>query len=138
MLATRVLGLHGGRRQLPDGMTKYIGGAVEQRAEIRTPKSAQVLVQITECDQNANLVGTIHECTALDLSLSGIKIESTVEIPFGSRLDIWLNLEPEPFKFFLLGRVNWTNQMSRQGDAYHLGIHLHDGIATDIENWRKI
>jgi len=111
---------------------------VEKRSEIRIHRGAQILVQITDCAQDTGLVGALYECSSLDLSLSGVKIKSSDEIPSGSRLDIWLDLKPEPRKYHLMGDVCWTKRMAQHGDVYNLGIHLRNSCATDIEEWQKI
>jgi len=125
ILTIKVYGMDHPRHQLPDGKAVNIVSRAERRTDIRTYRSAQVLVKVLECIQDTNLVGSTFKCTALNSSLSGIKIESSEEIPSGSRLDMWLYAESESDKLNLKGSVLWINQMSKNNDVYHLGLHIH-------------
>lgn len=106
----------------------------ERRRDARHETNERMFVQIVACNESA-LVGTTVSCQALDISASGLKIETGANIPDGCRLDIWVDIASRPGKFFLTSDVRWS-RMTDDGVCL-LGVELHDGATTDIEEWRK-
>lgn len=106
----------------------------ERRRDARHDANERLFVQIVACKQSS-LVGTTVSCQAIDISAGGLKIETGSNIPNGCRLDIWVDIVSRPGKFFLTSDVRWS-RMTDEGLCL-LGVELHEGATTDIEEWRR-
>ncbi len=105
----------------------------DKRRETRHYSDQKAFVQIVACP-NARLIGTTISCLALDVSPSGIRIEADEMIPEGSHLDIWIDNDMGPGKYFLSSTVRWAVDLDHSWQA---GVELHEGAATDIDLWRS-
>jgi hypothetical protein len=105
----------------------------DRRRDARAHSVERLFVQIVACDDH-ELVGTTVSCNALDVSASGLALETGSSIPDGCRLDIWVDIASRPGKFFLSSDVKWS-QTSSDGTC-QLGVELREGATTDIEEWR--
>jgi len=110
----------------------------EKRQYKRTQSSDRMFVQVVSCDKNPDLVGTTLSCNALDVSVGGLRINSYDSIPVGSRLDLWVDINSRPGKFFLTSDVRWIESAKNTTATYEIGVELQDGAATDIQEWRHI
>ena len=108
---------------------------VERRIQERLESDEALFVQIVACE-NSDLVGTTVSCTALDVSIDGMRIASKAEIPEGCKLDIWVDVMNKPGKFFLTSDVRWSKPVNN--GHYEIGIELGEGATTDISEWRKL
>ncbi len=106
----------------------------EQRREFRRESSERLFLQIVQSSEQ-DLVGTTISSTALDVSASGLKVHCSQRIPTGCVIDLWVDDNARPGKFFLSSEVRWVTQ-SEDGD-FEIGVELLDGAATDIEEWRE-
>ena len=111
-----------------------IGQTAERRRNFRHESNERLFVQIVACNESS-LVGTTVSCQAIDVSAGGLQIETGSHIPDGCRLDIWVDIATRPGKFFLTSDVRWS-RMTDDGICL-LGVELHEGATTDIEDWRK-
>lgn len=105
----------------------------DRRLYPRAQSTERLFVQIVACDDH-DLIGTTVSCNALDVSASGLAIETGSNIPDGCRLDIWVDIASRPGKFFLSSDVVWS-QTSSDG-LCQLGVVLREGATTDIDEWR--
>ena len=107
----------------------------ERRQDDRRESSERLFLQVIAA-QEADIVGMTISCNALDISAGGMKIESSIQIPAGSKLDIWVDMAASPGKFFLTSDMRWS-RTNEQGYC-EIGVQLHDGATTDILQWRQI
>jgi hypothetical protein len=110
----------------------------EKREYRRTRSKDRMFVQVVSCEENPDLVGTTLSCNALDVSVGGIRINAYDHIPVGSRLDLWVDINSRPGKFFLTSDVRWVENTKHTTASYEIGVELQDGTATDIQEWRHI
>jgi len=110
-------------------------GGADQRREYRRVSRDRLFMQVIESD-NQDLVGTTISCHALDVSSNGLRMASDVNMPIGSRLDLWVDISSRPGKFFLTSEVRWVHEEAL--GEYHLGVKLIEGPATDINEWRSL
>ena len=108
---------------------------IERRIKERFHSDESLFVQIV-ASENAELVGTTVSCTALDVSVDGMRIESKADIPEGCKLDIWVDVMDKPGKFFLTSDVRWSKPVNN--GHCEIGIELGEGTATDISAWREL
>jgi len=77
-------------------------------------------------------------CVSQNVSAGGLQIKSYEFIPDGCQLDLWVDVNSRPGKFFLTSDVRWVKEKSNVKHTYLLGVELHKGAATDIDEWRMI
>ncbi|MEX2489634.1 MAG: PilZ domain-containing protein [Pseudomonadales bacterium] len=107
----------------------------ENRKEYRKLTTERLFLQIVECPADPELVGTTLSCRTVDVSSGGLRIQSKDHIPEGCQLDLWVDNSARPGKFFLTSHVRWIRTVDGQ---YEIGVALHNGSATDIEDWRQL
>ncbi|MFT7219290.1 MAG: hypothetical protein ACI8Z1_000904 [Candidatus Azotimanducaceae bacterium] len=112
---------------------KDAGSPEDNRAEARELTGERLFVQITQADDK-DLIGKTMACSAIDASAHGIKFLADDFIPVGCQLDLWVDDEARPGKFFLSGESRWTQKVGRTSTM--VGVRLQDGLATDIESWQ--
>lgn len=110
----------------------------EKRRYKRARSDDRLFAQIVACEDQPNLVGSTISCSAVDVSAGGIRLKSLEYIPKGSQLDLWVDINSRPGKFFLTSDVRWISEHNDSQYSYQLGVELHEGAATDIEEWRQI
>lgn len=110
------------------------GGPEDKREEARELSGERLFVQITAANDKA-LIGKTMACKAVDASAHGIKFLAEDFIPVGCLLDLWVDDEARPGKFFLSGDTRWTQKVGRVSTM--VGVRLQDGLATDIESWKE-
>ncbi|MEX0941877.1 MAG: PilZ domain-containing protein, partial [Pseudomonadales bacterium] len=98
----------------------------EKRRDDRRTSNDRLFIQIVSSD-DPDLMGTTISCEAVDVSASGLRIATRIEIPAGCQLDVWIDDSAGPGKYFLSSDVRWSR---RAGDLYQAGLELHDGSAT--------
>lgn len=106
----------------------------DQRREDRRTSNERLFIQIVECSDN-DLVGTTLSCHALDISSGGLRVRTDRFVPVGCHLDLWIDNSARPGKFFLTSDVRWIMTLE---NGYEFGVQLHEGAATDIEEWREL
>jgi hypothetical protein len=111
------------------------GSEDDQRGELRKFSGERLFVQITQSNDQ-DLLGITLSCTTTDASSHGIKFVSDQFIPVGCLLDLWVDDNTRPGKFFLSGDVRWTQKVGHAKTI--VGVRLQEGLATDIDTWREI
>ncbi len=107
----------------------------EQRAEHRAISGERLFVQITQASDR-DLVGVTLSCKTVDASNHGIKFLVDEFIPVGCLLDLRVDDNSRPGKFFLSGNVRWTQKVGQSSTL--VGVSLQDGQATDIDHWKEV
>ena len=135
LLVSKVVDISVARRRLfPQGdVMNHSGG--ETRREERHSSHERLFVQIVDCE-DTDLIGTTICCDSMDVSVGGMRISSEVFIPEGSQLDLWIDINSGPGKFFLTSDVKWST--SSKDGRYEFGTQLREGAATDIGEWRAL
>lgn len=107
----------------------------EQRTEVRQSCGERMFIQITQAGDK-KLVGTTLSCQTVDASPHGIKFLVSEFVPIGCLLDLWVDDQSRPGKFFLSGDVRWTQKVGEHNTL--VGVRLQEGLATDIESWKDL
>lgn len=110
----------------------------EKRRHKRARSNDRLFAQIVACADRPNLVGSTISCSTVDVSAGGMRIRSYEYIPKGSQLDLWVDINSRPGKFFLSSDVQWIAASNDSHYSYQMGVKLREGPATDIEEWRHI
>ncbi len=122
------------RRHLAQGAAMNDAGS-EMREETRHASFDRLFVQVVECE-NRDLVGMTVSCDSVDISAGGLRVATSTHIPKGSQVDLWIDVNAGPGKFFLTSDVRWSTSTNSGG--YQFGAELRDGAATDISEWRAL
>ena len=108
----------------------------ERRQQLRLESDEKLILEITGCEQNESLQGTTVLCSAFDASAYGLKIYSPENAIYpGIELDLWVNIDGRPGKYFLSGKVMWS--MPAEGGQY-AGVQLLKLDNTDIRDWQEL
>ena len=107
----------------------------EMRGETRRASYERLFVQVVEC-ADRNLIGMTVSCDSVDVSAGGLRVFSDTHIPEGSQVDLWIDVNAGPGKFFLTSDIRWSTTTGDGG--YQFGAKLRDGAATDISEWRAL
>ena len=113
------------------GMENYHNRRIEDRLQSRE----RLFIQITG-GMDQRLVGKTMSCKAVDISASGMKIQTPQNIPAGSRIDLWVDIPTRQGKFFLSSDVRWST--TAEDGHYQLGAMFRETATTDIDEWRQI
>lgn len=134
-LASKVIDLtQARRRQFAErAAMNHVGS--EMRQETRHSSHERLFVQVVEC-ADENLIGMTVSCDSVDVSGGGLRISSETYIPEGSQVDLWIDVNSGPGKFFLTSDVRWSKP-TEEGN-YLFGAQLREGAATDISEWRAL
>ena len=108
----------------------------EKRNVLRKPSDARLFVQVVLSGSNPDLVGTTLSCAAVDLSTRGVHFRTSDHIPVGTLIDLWVDIDNQPGKFFLTGEVCWSE--ATDGDSFAIGCELKEGLATDYDEWEAL
>ena len=111
-----------------------MGRTAERRVEERQPCQSRLFIQITACAE-ADLVGTTFSCHSQDVSSDGMCITSEAFVPAGAKLDLWVENDTRPGKYFLTSDVRWVAPMD--GNRCCIGLELQESPTTDLELWRR-
>ena len=122
------------RRHLAQGAKMNDAGS-EMRGETRRASYERLFVQVVEC-ADRNLIGMTVSCDSVDVSAGGLRVSSDTHIPEGSQVDLWIDVNAGPGKFFLTSDIRWSTTTGDGG--YQFGAKLRDGAATDISEWRAL
>ena len=98
-----------------------MGRTAERRVEERQPCQSRLFIQITACAE-ADLVGTTFSCHSQDVSSDGMCITSEAFVPVGAKLDLWVENDTRPGKYFLTSDVRWVAPMDGNRCCIGLGI----------------
>lgn len=138
LLLSKIIDLNDARRQRAERqVSRAMTDTHERREAYRRDSSDRLFVQIVNCADNPDLVGTTVSCSAVDVSAGGLKVSADRFIPAGCELDLWIDIRSRPGKFFLSSDVRWSRQANGSGTC-EFGVELHEGVATDITEWRAI
>ena len=132
LLMSKIIDISEARRRRNRQVTAMSMNEQDNRREDRVESNERLFVQIVTSDDQ-DLVGTTISCEALDVSASGMRIQTALPIPVGCQLDLWVDNSAGPGKFFLSSDVKWVKAVEGRFQA---GVHLFDGSATDISEWR--
>lgn len=111
-------------------------GTEDRRRESRFICRERLFVQVVLCPEQPELVGRTEAGQVVDVSASGIHFHCELPLPVDTLVDIWVDISSRPGKFFLSGKVRWSDSSAATSPT--IGVELEDGPATDINAWRAL
>ncbi len=106
----------------------------DRRRHLRLTRDDPVHVKIMASNVAPELVDVTLRCSTLDVSASGIKLESAVQVPEFSEIEIWVDVSASAQKYFLHGLVKWSAP-SVQANQFEIGVQLLNMPFSDYLSW---
>lgn len=107
-----------------------------RRRHGRLQRDDLLFVQVLAASESPSLVGETLQCSTLDVSASGLRVQVNCEVPVPSEIDLWLDVQACAQKFFMHGLVKWCNRVDAEQSIFQLGVELLNLPFTDFEDWR--
>lgn len=108
----------------------------DRRRESRFICRERLFVQVVLCPEQPALVGRTEAGRVVDVSARGIHFHCDLALPVDTLVDIWVDISSRPGKFFLSGKVRWSDE--GVAGSRGIGVQLEEGPATDISAWRAL
>jgi hypothetical protein len=106
----------------------------DRRTNRRRSRDERLLVQVVSAVGAPELAGATLPSRTCDVSSGGIGLWLDRELAPGVRLELWVNVNGLPGKFFLCGEVRWARPVAP--DYLH-GIQLIPVPGDDLARWRQ-
>ena len=110
----------------------------DRRRHVRLKRDDKLFVQVLAASESPALVGETLQCSTIDVSASGIKVEVGCEVPILSEIDLWIDVKACAQKYYMNGLVKWCYEVDAEQGVYQIGVQLLDIPFTDYADWRKI
>ena len=107
----------------------------ERRQTPRLDRDETLFIQVTRCDAEPDFVGTTVLCSTLDVSATGLKLITQRPVKTDIELDLWVNIDGRPGKYFLSGNVQWCTPSDGKHSA---GVQLLELENTDFLGWAEL
>ncbi|MEM7208581.1 MAG: PilZ domain-containing protein [Pseudomonadota bacterium] len=115
--------------------TQHFIDSDERRQQPRLQRDEKLFIQITHCDDDPDLIDTTALCSTLDVSAVGLRLQTERSIKSGLELDLWVNIDGRPGKYFLSGVIQWCEP---DKNGYRAGIEIFKRDNTDYLGWYEL
>ncbi len=93
--------------------------------------SIQVMLPSFDGAEDAVVVQT----KTLDVSSTGLKVQTDQFLPSGYIFDICIQLKDYPKKFLLTAEIKWCRKITDDVDNFHAGLEVQKALGTDYRHW---
>lgn len=106
----------------------------DRRREPRLDREERLFIRQVS-SSNPDFEQAILRGKTVDLSAGGLCLISSKEIPAGTRLELWVELQGRKAKFMLNSAVRWCKR--KEGtEAWTVGVVLVDVPGSDWSRWQ--
>jgi len=109
----------------------------ERRNAPRLLRDENVVVKILAAPDRPELVGTVVECSTVDVSATGLRLLLETAVAAGSRLGLEVDVTEQGGRYFLGGEVMWSRETEAAG-IYLIGVQLLEGNGFEMEGWNRL
>jgi len=109
---------------------------VERRKHERIGVTQAIYLEILQRGHRRSTNNTVIRCETVDVSVQGLCIYVTEEIPPGTRMNIAVPEEGWIENLELTGEARWIRK-ARDGKGFWLGLELQDTSQQNMEKWFK-
>jgi len=109
----------------------------DRRKHARIEVVKAIFIEVVRRGTRSEAQNTILRCETVDISIGGLKIYVTQQIPQGSRLNIAVPLEDWKQNLELIGQCVWVRPAG-DGKGFWVGLELHDSDRDSMEKWFKV
>lgn len=128
------------RRPIADIIPLHEGGDLPQRGDQRTTvrilSEDRLFLQVVECDEAPERIGTTLCCNAENYSAGGIQFLADLDLPPGTRVDLWIDVRDRPGKFFLTAEVVWSRTTPSRRTR-RVGARFLPSRVSDLGAWLR-
>jgi hypothetical protein len=97
----------------------------------RIEREEEVLVDVISCSSQPDLNDTAMACRTVDVSETGMRVATNMEIPVNTVLGLRLDLPDQLYR--LEGEVRW----SREDESFNVGLLINEQ-SQDFPAWTKM
>ncbi|MFN3237279.1 MAG: PilZ domain-containing protein [Pseudomonadales bacterium] len=97
----------------------------------RIEREEEVLVDVISCSAQPDLNDTAMACRTVDVSETGMRVATNMEIPVNTVLGLRLDLPDQLYR--LEGEVRW----SREDESFNVGLLINEQ-SQDFPAWTKM
>lgn len=115
---------------------KKLPAGIERRRHERVAYETDVRVKLYTVSGYVDLADKVLYCRTADLSESGIRLSSDIEIPVGSELEMSVVSEDPPKAFTHRGEVRWVLDDVDPG-KFSIGIEFIQASDGHRDAWRE-
>lgn len=109
----------------------------ERRTAPRLLRDENVVVKILAAPERPELVGTVVECSTVDVSATGLRLLLETAVAAGSHLGMEVDMAENGERYTLGGEVMWSRETEAAG-LYLIGVHLLEGDGAEFERWNSL
>ena len=119
-----------------DGVAMNQQRDINKRASERVDQNGYVKVVVESAPDASGLDGKSFECTARDLSASGLQIVADLNVPSGSTVRLYVAFVDPPSNFELIGVVVWSRLLSDAAEvSYAIGVKFVCTSGSGDSDW---
>ena len=108
----------------------------DQRGSVRILSEDRIFLQVVECPGDPDREGATLCCDAENYSAGGIQFLADLDLPPGTRVDLWIDVRSRPGKFFLTAEVVWSQTTPRRRTT-RTGARFVANPVTDLSSWLR-
>ncbi|MCK5336445.1 MAG: PilZ domain-containing protein [Gammaproteobacteria bacterium] len=110
----------------------------ERRQDARFLVDDNFEIKILFTSDNPRVLGKTFACSAVDVSKSGLQINSEHPLAIKSVLDLSITVKDSNRNYLVTGDVKWCKPTT--GFAHAIGIQLktRSGTTTDLDDWKTL
>lgn len=110
----------------------------ERRQDIRHLVGNNFEVKILFTSDNPKVLGKKFTCSAVDVSKSGLQINTEQPLAVKSVLDLSITVKDSDREYLVTGDVKWCKPTT--GISHAIGIQLksRSGTSTDLDAWKTL
>ncbi len=108
----------------------------ERRAHPRISEKNSVAVKVLSCPDDPSLVKKVFFCATEDLSVGGVKLQLSKEVPVGTRLELRVAVSRPYVSFRHVGRVVWVKKQDMEL-PYATGIQFSSPPGDGRTVWKQ-
>ena len=109
-----------------------------RRRHVRLQRDDKLFIQVLAASESPSLVGETLQCSTLDVSESGVRVEISCEVPVLSEIDLWIDVKACAQKYFMHGLVKWCYEADPEKPLFQIGIELLAVPFTDFDDWQAM
>ena len=106
----------------------------EKRIGVRKRRREDVFIELTLLNTDGDYIDKVVECETVDVSVNGLKLYVSHDIPVGTVMDVCVKVEGINQPFYLTTELKWIEPLADEG-WYFVGLEVYEGDDTDCALW---
>jgi Tfp pilus assembly protein PilZ len=110
----------------------------ERRQDVRYLVDDNFEVKILFTSDNPKVLGRKFSCSAVDISKTGLQINSEQPIAIKSVLDLSITVKDSNREYLVTGDVKWCKPTTGISHAIGIQLKTRSGTNTDLDAWKTL